>query len=245
MEILNKEGWTDPFWQYKAIKQKAITPEKYQAEQEAVREAVKSGRLQRTFYMLNIADGKEKMLTAVGYSGSENGYSTPTPPPIDADGNLYVLFKTVYSLYEYPIRQFDCIGTLDYQTGLPAILPKDVMTDTSAFPITADEVNNFTVGGDKLYDTHDHVFAYYDMKTRKVIPAFSSHAPESWGGMLLCSQGDPEVKGHALLRLEAPTAHLSINNEWNGTSRGAVAIHKDHVWWTTGSMIVCLKGQSK
>ena len=28
----------------------------------------------------------------------------------------------------------------------------------------------------------------------------------------------------------------------NGTSRGAVAIYKDRVWWVTGSMVVCLKG---
>lgn len=241
-DMLKKHPWKEPFWEFNKNKWKAFTPEKYRAEQEYIRGEIKAGRLQQTFYMLGAADGKERAATSVTYSGSENGYSTPTPGPVDAAGNFYVLYKTVYTQYEYPIRAFDCVGTLDAATGIPAILPKDVPSATSAFPVTADESNNFTVGGDKLYCTHDHVFAYYDMKTRRVMPAFSSHAPETWGGVLLCTPGDAKIERHELLHLETPTAHLKISNEWNGTSRGAVAIYKDHVWWITGSMVVCLKG---
>ena len=240
--LLREHGWTDPFWQFVKTKWQRFTPEKYRREQEYLRDRLKTGDLQQTLYVLGVADGKERLATSVVYAGSENGYSTPTPPPVDAAGNLYVLYKTVYSQYEYPIRQFDCLGTLDYATGLPVILPRVEPSNSSALPITADESNNFTVGGDRLYDTHDHVLACYDFKTRKVVPAFSSHAPESWGGVLLCSEREPKVDSHPLLHLEGPTAHLSISNEWNGTSRGAVALYKDHVWWVTGSMVVCLKG---
>jgi len=241
-EMLRRHPWKEPFWEFNRHKWERFTPEKYRAEQEFLREEIKAGRLQQTFYLLGAADGKERLVTSVTYSGSENGYSTPTPGPVDAAGNFYVLYKTVYTQYEYPIRAFDAVGTLDGATGLPAMLPKGEPSAASAFPVTADEANNFTVGGDRLYGTHDHVFAYYDMQTRKVIQAFSSHAPEAWGGVLLCTPGDARVERHELLRLETPTAHLKINNEWNGTSRGAVAIYKDRVWWVTGSMVVCLKG---
>jgi outer membrane protein assembly factor BamB len=248
-EMREKYRWNKDHHAFIESKWKRYTPEKYAQEQETMREQIKAKVAMQTIYVLNVADGKEKMLTSVCYAGSENGYSTPTPGPVDFDGNFYVLYKTLYSQYEYPIRSFDCIGTLDYESGIPVMLPKETPGHGSALPITADEVNNFVVAGDKLIDTHDHVLSYYDLKTKKVVAGFSSHQTESWGGMMLCfldSSGplNPEVKSHPLLKLETPTTHLTINNEWNGTSRGSVAIYKDHVWWITGSMVVCLKGTS-
>lgn len=246
-ETRDKYKWSKPHWDFINSKYQRFTPERFKQEQEFMREQIAAGNALKSFYMLNVSDGKERLVTSVCFAGSENGYSTPTPGPIDASENFYVLFKTLYTQYEYPIRAYDCIGTLDYQTGLPAMLPKATPSVGSALPITGDEVNNFTIAGDKLFDTHDHVLAYSDMKTKTVVPAFSSHQTESWGGVLLCYgnagiYSNPKVDSHPLLKLESPTSHLTINNEWNGASRGAVAIYKDHVWWITGSLLVCLKG---
>jgi len=248
-EVHEKYEWSKEYFDWNSRKYKLYTPEKYAAEQKYVMKAITEGRLQKTFYMLSVSDGKERMITSVGYSGSENGYSTPTPPCVDAAGNLYVLYKTFYTQYEYPIRAFDCIGTLDYETGIPKMLPRTPPGHRSLFPITADEANMFTWGGGadgRLYNTHDHNFAYWEAATRRVLVGFAPKTrAETWGGILLTGQRKDLMRNVPHFHLESPGAHLAINNEWNGTSCGSVAIYEDHVWWTTGSMIVCLEGASK
>lgn len=241
--VHKKHGWSKAYFDWNSRRYKLFTPEKYRAEQEAMQRAIRDGQLLQTFYMLDVSDGSEKMVTAVTYAASENGHSTPTPPPVDFNGNLYVLFRSFYTQYEYPIRSDDCIGTLDYGTGLPEMLPKEPPGYRSFFPITADEVNNFTVGGEKLYCTHDHCFAYYDMKTKRVEGGYAVKTrSETWGGLYLCGPG--EMGKHEWFNIqESPNAQMRTNNEWNGTSRGAVAIYKDRVWWITGNMIICLEGK--
>ncbi len=243
-EIFKEHAWQKPYWDFNNSKYKLYTDQKFQAEQAQLRKDIQSGRLQQTFYWLNVADGKERRVTSIGYSGSENGYSVPTPPCLDDEGNLYVLFKSFWSPFEFPIRQFDAIGTLDYQTGLPKILPK--AEGRNHFPITADEANTFTWGGDAtLYGSHDHSFVYWDEKTRKVVPAFAPKTRwETWGGVYLTTQ-QKQGGANPLYALETDTASLLINVEWNGTSRGSFAFVGNRVYWATGSMIVCLEGESK
>ena len=108
---------------------------------------------------------------------------------MDEDGSLYVFTKSVYSEWPYPIRAFDAVSVLDYETGLPPLI-RGIDRAKGSFPATCDEVNNLTVAGDKLYDTHDHVLAYMDIKSKKVFNAYSSHAPELWGGVFKCSAPD-------------------------------------------------------
>ena len=218
------------------------TDEKYTQEQEFIRQQMISGRHPRSFYAFKVADGAEPQVYPVGYHSSENGYSVPASPPVDADGNLYVFTKSVFSEWPYPIRAFDAVSVLDYQSGIPKLI-RNIDRSKGSFPATCDEVNNLTVAGGKLYDTHDHVLAYMDLKTSKVYNAYSAHAPELWGGVFKASARDntqPENKGAWKLRDNQSSLHFSI--QWNGPTQGAVAIYKDKVWWITGSMVVCLKG---
>jgi outer membrane protein assembly factor BamB len=218
------------------------TEAKYAQEQTYIRQQMIDGRHPRSFYALKVADGLEPVIYGVGYHSSENGYSVPASPPVDQDGNLYVFTKSVYSQWQYPIRAFDAVSTLDYKTGLPALI-RDVDRSKGSFPATCDESNNLTIAGDKLYDTHDHVLAYMDLKTRKVYNAYSSHAPELWGGVAKCIASDniPKVKP-GQWHLDDNQASLHFSTQWNGPAQGAVAIYKDKIWWITGSSVVCLKG---
>lgn len=246
--VFKEHGWSKAFYDFQAQQHKMYTPEKYQTEQEYIRQAIQDGQAQQTFYWLNVADGTERMVTSIVYTGSENGYSTPTPPSIDFDGNCYVLYKSFYTQFQYPIRFYDCIGTLDWETGIPTMLPKDKPSHGSVFPITADEVNMFTWGGrgeaGKLYDTHDHTFAYWDSASKKVLPAFAPKSlTETWGGLYITDQQrEMPDRPNLFAPAEGPTASLNINTEWNGTSRGSVAIYKNKVWWCTGSIVICLEG---
>lgn len=218
------------------------TTEKYTQEQEYIRQQMKDGKHPRSFYALKVSDGAEPQVYAVGYHSSENGYSVPAAPPVGEDDSLYVFTKSVYSEWPYPIRAFDAVSVLDYKTGLPALI-RGIDRTKGSFPATCDEVNNLTVAGGKLYDTHDHVLAYMDIKSKRVFNAYSSHAPELWGGVIKCSATDNCPKDQANqwhIRDTNLSLHFSI--QWNGPTQGAVAIYKDKVWWITGSMVVCLKG---
>lgn len=248
-EMKNKHGWSKEYYEAENAWHKRYTPEKHEVEQKVIREYIQDGKIMRTFYMLKVSDGTDKMFTSIPYAGSENGYSVPTPAPIDFDGNLYVLYKSIYSQWTYPIRFFDSIGILDYKSGLPEMLERAEPARKGYFPITADEVNMFTVGGNKLYNTHDHNFVYYDMDKKKVIFAFApkSHQ-ETWGGILVTHQGG-QYYGEKDFRvvddmfpLEGTRHGLTTYNEWNGTACGSVAIWKDKVYWRTGNMIICLRG---
>jgi hypothetical protein len=221
------------------------TDEKYRQEQEYIQNQMQSGKHTRSFYALKVADGGEPVIYAVGYHANENGYAAPAGSPVDQDGTLYVFTKSVYSEWPYPIRAFDAVSTLDYADGLPRLI-RGIDRTKGSFPATCDESNNLTIAGDKLYDTHDHVLAYMDIKTRKIHNAYSSHSPELWGGVFKASAGDnatADNPGQWKLRDPVNSMHLTI--QWNGPTQGAVAIHKDRVWWITGSMVVCLKGTVK
>jgi hypothetical protein len=241
-ETLDKNGWTQKTYDVWKTIPGRYTDEKYKQEQEYIREQMKSGKHPRSFYAFKVADGAEPVIHPVGYHSSENGYSVPASSPQDADGNLYVFTKSVYSEWPYPIRAFDAVSVLDYPSGLPLLI-RGIDRKKGSFPATCDEVNNLTVAGDKLYDTHDHVLAYMELKTKKVFNAYSSHAPELWGGVAKCvhENFNPVNPGVWKVRDMGFSLHFSI--QWNGPTQGAVAIYQDKVWWITGSMVVCLKGK--
>ena len=241
-ETRRKHGWSKQAAEIINTIPGRYTDEKYKQEQEYIQKQMAAGKHPRSFYALKVADGSEPVVYAVGYHSSENGYSVPASPPVDADGNLYVFTKSIYSEWPYPIRAFDAVSVLDHATGLPMLI-RGIDRKKGSFPATCDEVNNLTVAGEKLYDTHDHVLAYMELKTKKVFNAYSSHAPELWGGVAKCDHGNfnPVNPGVWKVRDMGFSVHFSI--QWNGPTQGAVAIYQDKVWWITGSMVVCLKGK--
>jgi hypothetical protein len=238
-------GWSPEANAKIAELSRRYSDEKYHAEQSYIQKEMKDGRHPRSFYALRVADGGEPVIYAVGYHSSENGFSVPPSPPVDRDGNLYVFYKSMFSEWPYPIRAFDAVGTLDHATGLPVLL-RGIDRSDGSFPATCDEVNNLTVAGDKLYDTHDHVLAYMDLSTKKVYNAYSSHSPELWGGVVRCMPHEacPKERPGAW-SLADENLVMATSIQWNGPMQGAVAIHRDKVYWNTGSMIVCLKGAVK
>ena len=241
-ETRRKHGWSQEAEDLIKGIPRRYTEEKYTQEQRYIQQQMQSGKHPRSFYAFKVADGSEPVVYAVGYHANENGYAVPSSPPVDGDGALYVFTKSVYSQWPYPIRAFDAVSTLDYASGLPRLI-RGIDRSRGSFPATCDEANNLTIAGDKLYDTHDHVLAYMDLKTRRVYNAFSSHAPELWGGVFKASAADnvtAEKPGVWKLRDTENSLHLTI--QWNGPAQGAVAIWRDKVWWITGSMVICLKG---
>jgi hypothetical protein len=85
-----------------------------------------------------------------------------------------------------------------------------------------------------------------DLKTRKIFNAYSSHAPELWGGVVSAHPTNgPNLarESPGVWSLRDPALSLALSIQWNGPAQGSVAIHGDKVWWITGSMVVCLKGR--
>jgi len=241
-ETRRKHGWSAQAEAIVKTLPGRYSDQKYEQEQRFIQEEMRAGRHARSFYAFKVSDGSEPVIYAVGCHSSENGYSAPAGPPVAPDGTLYVFSKSVYSEWQYPIRAFDAVSTLDYESGLPRLI-RGIDRSRGSFPATCDESNNLTLAGDKLFDTHDHVLAYMDLRTRKVHNAFSSHAPELWGGVFK-AYGPDNVKAEnpGVWKLRDPHNSLHLTVQWNGPAQGAVAIYQDKVWWITGSMVVCLRG---
>jgi outer membrane protein assembly factor BamB len=241
-ETRNKFKWTKAADDIIKALPGRYTDAAYAQEQNFVRQQMIAGKHPRSFYALKIADGSEPVIYVVGYHASENGYSVPASPPVDANGDLYAYTKSVFSEWQYPIRAFDAVSALDFKTGLPALI-RNIDRSNGSFPATCDESSNLTLAGGKLFNTHDHVLSYMDLQSRKVFNAYSSHSPELWGGVYKCIASDKVSKenpGHWHVADTENSLHFSI--QWNGPAQGAVAIVGDKVWWITGSTIVCLKG---
>jgi outer membrane protein assembly factor BamB len=244
-----KHGWTKAAEELIKTLPGRYTDEKYQKEQEHIRKRMAEGKHPRSFYALRVSDGTEPLVFPVGYHASENGYSVPAGPPVDAEGRMYVLYKSVYSEWTYPIRSFDAVGFVPpfeagKSDGLPQLI-RGITRGRDSFPVTCDECNNLVVAGDKLYDTHDHLITYMEMPTRKVVVAWSSHHPELWGGVAKCIASDrveKERPGAWRLRDRDPEESLHFSIQWNGPAQGSVAFGRDRLWWNSGSMIVCVKG---
>jgi len=237
-----KHGWSKRAEEIVKSLPGRYTDEKYQQEQRYIQEQMAAGKHPRSFYAFKVADGTEPVIYAVGYHGNENGYAVPASPPVDKDDTLYVFTKSVYSEWPYPIRAFDAVSTLDYGSGLPRLV-RGIDRSKGSFPATCDESNNLTIAGDKLYDTHDHVLTYMDIKTRKIYNAYSSHSPELWGGVFKAYAPDKvRAENPGVWKLRDTNNALRLTIQWNGPTQGAAAIYKDRIWWITGSMVVCLKG---
>jgi outer membrane protein assembly factor BamB len=241
-ETRNKFKWTKAADDIIKTLPGRYTQASYAREQNYVRQQMIDGKHPRSFYALKVTDGSEPVIYAVGYHASENGYSNPASPPVDQNGDLYIYTKSVFSEWQYPIRAFDAVSTLDFKTGLPVLI-RNIDRSKGSFPATCDESSNLTIAGGKLYNTHDHVLSYMDIKSHQVFNAYSSHAPELWGGVYKCIASDKVSKenpGRWHLADTDDSLHFSI--QWNGPAQGAVAIVNDKVWWITGSTVICLKG---
>jgi len=211
--------------------------QKYQAEQQAIVAFLRANPEHRGTHVLDLANGKEKLVAPLLYRVGCGG--VPTPPAIGPDGEAYVLNRSYYSnldLDSYCV--FGGIGRLDVSMGAVELLNQ---TPDSPRPLwgngidlICDESAAITVGGGRLYIAHadntgtmllpsrrtENIYGYRD------IPGGVNPRRTPFTGTV--------TRGGDLMQ-------ASIT-EWHGPGRGALSISDDRIYWITCGIVVAIQG---
>lgn len=189
------------------------------AEQDAMLARLEKNPHRRTCFLLDAATGKEAVQTPVWYLAGNGGCGIP--PVVDADGSTLTLYRTVYSNWSLGVKPCVGVGSLDLATG--RIQPLRHRNGNSppwnTFWGTSDESTNLSIGGNRLYFTHQGALSSLDLKTLELTPVWGNR--DTWGGF------------------QTP---IWAANEWHGPARGSVAIAGNELFWVTGSRVLCIRG---
>ena len=214
-------GWqeTDKFLKSDAIQG---TPEKIESERQAVLAHLERTPDARTFFVLDLATGKESVRMPVLYAAGCQGVGFP--PVLTNDGRAIAFYRSAYGNWSHGVAPVVTMGVLDF--GRAAV---DRLWHTSGqqppwntFWGTADESQNFSVGGKTLYVCHQGTLCGLDLETNKLY--YIAGNRDTWGG----EPGLPWAR-----------------NEWHGPARGSAAIAGGRLYWLTGSRVICIEGGAK
>jgi hypothetical protein len=143
----------------------------------------------------------------------------PAPPIVMPNGRLFTLYRTAYGNWTHGVAAFVGLGMLDL--GDNRITPihhvQGHKPPWNTFWGTADESMNFVVAGNLALIVHQSTLSAFDFETRKLTALAGER--DGFGGFN-----------------NLPWAR----NEWNGPARGGIAIDGDHLYWFTGSRVLCL-----
>jgi len=198
------------------------TPEKIESERRVVLDHLEETPDARTFFVLNLATGRERARMPVMWAAGCQG--TGFPPVLTNDGRAIVLYRSAFSNWSHGVAPVVAMGYLDF--ARTAVEPIRHAAGNSppwnTFWGTADESQNFSVGGDVLYICHQGTLSGLDLKTLRLFPIAGDR--DTWGG----EPGLPWAR-----------------NEWHGPARGAAAICGNRLYWLTGSRVICIEGEAK
>ena len=190
------------------------TPELWEKEQAAVVKLLEEHPEARTFFVLDAETGKEACVPPVLWIGGCQGVGTP--PVVLPDGRLIVFYRSAYTNWNHGVAPFVALGALDLQRNriVPWFHENGKQPPWNTFWGTADEAQNFVLAGPSLIIVHQSTLSRFDLNTRKLEALAGDR--DGWGGYR-----------------NLPWAM----NEWNGPSRGGVAISGKRMFWITGSRL--------
>ncbi len=188
----------------------------WRSEQEAIRRYLDEQPWAQTFFQLDADTGKSTGVAPVLWiAGCQ---AVGTPPVVLPEGRLLVLHRSAYGNWNLGVAPLVSLGFLDAEQRIQPVHHRHEMQPPwNTFWGTADESQHFVVVGDQVLIVHQSTLSRFDLKTRSLYPVAGDR--DSWGGFR-----------------NLPWAR----NEWNGPGRGGVAVAGGHLYWQTGSRIICL-----
>ncbi len=215
------------------------TQRRQRAENAGVRRFLQEHPCSRTWFTLDMADGREPWIVPVLFtSGMHNPPSPPTYNPRTLE--LYTIIPTAIGVYCSGVSQTGIgIGRVDPRTGdvtNVAHAAGDVEPGYFAgMPMITDETSSLGLAGDFLLVTHMGALGGVDLGTRKIRPLCG--ARDSYGGLF-----GPGVHGgwDASQRLAEQGFVENTVNEWHGPDRAAAAVCGPRIFWLAGSCLICV-----
>ncbi|MCS6977521.1 MAG: PQQ-binding-like beta-propeller repeat protein [Gemmatales bacterium] len=190
--------------------------ELWRREQEAIRRYLREQPLARTFYQFDAATGKPLEEAPVLWIGGCQ--SVGTPPVALPDGRMFVFYRSAYGNWNLGVAPLVALGFLDPSNRITPLRHRHGMQPPwNTFWGTADESQNFVIAGEQVLIVHQSTLSLFDLKTQTLRNLAGER--DSWGGYRNLTWA---------------------RNEWNGPARSGVAVAGNHVYWQTGSRLLCL-----
>jgi hypothetical protein len=193
------------------------TPELWRKEQAAMIEHEKAHPESRTFFVLDAETGREAFIPPILWTAGCQGVGTQ--PALLPDGRLLVMYRTAYGNWNLGVAPLVGLGFYDLtRNEITPLQHANGMTPPwNTFWGTADESQNFTVAGNRVFIVHQGTLSAIDLETRKLTTIAGER--DTYGGFWSPSWA---------------------RNEWHGPGRGAVALDGGRAFWLTGSRLLCL-----
>lgn len=190
---------------------------KWAEESRAVSQYLAQTPSARTFFVLDAETGQETQPAPVLWCAGCEGAGTP--PVIQPDGNAMVLYRSAYGNWNHGVAPLVALGRYDLTSNLvtPFIHNHGTQPPWNTFWGTADESQNFVMMGKTILIVHQGTLSWFDTESRTL--RLIAGKRDTFGGFL-----------------NLPWAR----NEWHGPARGGVAVTESHLYWLTGSRILCI-----
>lgn len=210
-------------------------------EAEAIIAHLTRNREHRTWFTLDLADGKEPWIAPVLYTAGL--HNPPSPPTFNPnDSSLFTIAPTALSPYCDGVSQLGIgIGRVDALSGTMEHVVHRAGDRVPGYhegmAMIADETSALSLHGDYLMTTHQGALGGVHLNTRRIGPLVG--ARDSYGGLF-----GPGVHGgwDAAKRLSAEGFVQYIVNEWHGPDRSIAAPDNGRLFWIVGGCVVCLGG---
>lgn len=215
------------------------SPERHQAEQEAVVKYLTENPHDQTFYAFKIEDGSEPWIAPIFYTcGLHNPATAPTFNP--RTGEAYTYYRTSLTNYSRGVRPFTGVGRLDPATGFVENLNHAQGDEPgwSDFASIGDETQSLSLMGEILLSTHQGTIGGLHPATRKWFQIFNGR--DTYGGIFGPGALPGGWEGEKKFQREGYLVNMC--NEWHGPDRSIVSIAEKRLFWVVGSQVVCWAG---
>lgn len=202
------------------------TPDQHRNEQLAVIDWLKANPHSQVMHVLDRRTGQPACTPGVFYTGGSG--SVGNPPVLTGDDRIIVEYRTYYSVYDSKswVNPMSAIGTLDPLTGVVTQITPSHGRDAPApsLPwghiwIIPDESSTFTMGGERLYVSHQGNFGVIDLAAGRTFAGVGKR--DTWGGFEALSWS---------------------RQEWHGGPRSPLSIVGNRLYYVVGARVIACDG---
>jgi hypothetical protein len=178
---------------------------------------LQTNRDARSFFVLDGGTGKEAFTAPVLWIAGCQGVGSQ--PALTADGRLLVFYRSAYGNWNQGVAPLVALGLLDLEKNriTPLFHQQGPQPRWNCFWGTADESQNFLVASSMAFIIHQGTLSMFDLRRGELSPVWGER--DTYGGF----RNPPWAR-----------------NEWHGPGRSGLAVAGNHVYWQTGSRILCL-----